>query len=102
MRLNGGHQQRPFKNEKETGNASPAWEATSFTLEEYKTIQANLAKHLGPEYVSSRPGPGGEKQNIWFSYLLHSDLREICFNLFKLCLRWQSNLSRRMESNEFS
>ncbi|CAG8455559.1 uncharacterized protein OCT59_017481 [Rhizophagus irregularis] len=61
MRLNGGHQQRPFKNDKETGNASPVWEATSYTLEEYKTIQANLSKQLGPEYVSSRPGPGGGK-----------------------------------------
>lgn len=66
MRLNGGHQQRPFKDEKETGNASPVWEATSYTLEEYKTIQANLSKQLGPEYVSSRPGPGGEKRHLIF------------------------------------
>ncbi|GBC03927.1 hypothetical protein RclHR1_00540037 [Rhizophagus clarus] len=61
MRLNGRHQQRPSKNEKEIGNASPVWETTSYTLEEYNTIQANLAKQLGPEYVSSRPGPGGGK-----------------------------------------
>jgi DNA repair and recombination protein RAD52 len=48
MRPNGGQKE-------ETGNASPI-----YTLEEYKTIQANLTKQLGPEYVSSRPGPGGK------------------------------------------
>ena len=47
MRPNGGQKE-------ETGNASP-----NYSLEEYKAIQTNLTKQLGPEYVSSRPGPGG-------------------------------------------
>lgn len=79
MRLNGGHQQRPFKNDKETGNASPVWEATSYTLEEYKTIQANLSKQLGPEYVSSRPGPGGEKRHLILHICCIVNLREFIF-----------------------
>ena len=48
------------------GQKEDAGNASLSTLE-YKTIQANLTKQLGPEYVSSRPGPGGE---VWLSILI--------------------------------
>ncbi|CAI2182495.1 14510_t:CDS:2, partial [Funneliformis geosporum] len=62
MRPNEGYRKR-FMKETEAGNE--VWGAASYTLEEYEAIQANLTKQLGPEYVSSRPGPGGGGKVIY-------------------------------------
>lgn len=32
-----------------------------YTAQEIATLQARLDKQLGPEYISSRPGAGGQK-----------------------------------------
>ncbi|EJU02155.1 Rad52/22 double-strand break repair protein [Dacryopinax primogenitus] len=37
----------------------PAGEISQFTAEQIATLQAKLEKRLGPEYISTRPGPGG-------------------------------------------
>lgn len=34
---------------------------TEYTAQEIATLQSRLEKQLGPEYISSRPGPGGHK-----------------------------------------
>lgn len=34
---------------------------SEYTAQEIATIQSRLDKQLGPEYISSRPGPGGQK-----------------------------------------
>ncbi len=57
MRPNEGYQIK-FAKEKEAGNGI---QGTSYTLEEYEAVQANLTRQLGPEYVSSRPGPAGKE-----------------------------------------
>ncbi|CAG8694132.1 5641_t:CDS:2, partial [Funneliformis mosseae] len=62
MRPNEGYRNQ-FMKEMEAGNA--IWGAASYTLEEFAAIQANLTKQLGPEYVSSRPGPGGGGKVIY-------------------------------------
>jgi DNA repair and recombination protein RAD52 len=34
---------------------------SDYTAQEIATLQSRLEKQLGPEYISSRPGPGGQK-----------------------------------------
>lgn len=34
---------------------------SEYTAQEIATLQSRLEKQLGPEYISSRPGPGGQK-----------------------------------------
>lgn len=47
----------------------------SFTAEEQTAIQAALERKLGPEYISQRPGAGGQKVNN----------KEILIFVFGLC-----------------
>ncbi|CAG8527253.1 7046_t:CDS:10 [Acaulospora morrowiae] len=60
---NGGRQ-NPFscavKRESETFRG-----ATSYTPEEFERIQEKLSKQLGPEFISSRPGPAGAGKLIY-------------------------------------
>ena len=39
----------------------PETRISSYTVEQIATLQARLNKFLGPEYISSRDGPGGKK-----------------------------------------
>jgi DNA repair and recombination protein RAD52 len=34
---------------------------SEYTTQEIATLQSRLSKQLGPEYISSRPGPPGQK-----------------------------------------
>lgn len=34
-----------------------------YTAQEIATLQARLDKQLGPEYISARPGPGGQRMH---------------------------------------
>ena len=44
-----------------------------YTAQEVATLQSRLEKQLGPEYISSRPGAGGQK--------VHYLAAEKCINL---------------------
>jgi DNA repair and recombination protein RAD52 len=50
---NGSTTSNPFEEEKPR--------ITEYTAEQVATLQARLDKQLGPEYISSRPGPSGQK-----------------------------------------
>lgn len=39
----------------------PPKRVREYTAQEIATLQARLDKQLGPEYISARPGPGGQK-----------------------------------------
>lgn len=39
----------------------PAPHITTYTAQQIATLQSRLDKQLGPEYISSRPGAGGQK-----------------------------------------
>jgi len=40
-----------------------------FTLEEHAAIQAALKQRLGPEFISQRPGGGGQKVGFFISHM---------------------------------
>jgi DNA repair and recombination protein RAD52 len=41
--------------------AEPQQRVSEYTAQEIATLQSRLEKQLGPEYLSSRPGPSGQK-----------------------------------------
>lgn len=52
-----GHQHASISNPFE----EPQQRISEYTAQEIATLQSRLEKQLGPEYISSRAGPGGQK-----------------------------------------
>ncbi|KIW15186.1 hypothetical protein PV08_05231 [Exophiala spinifera] len=56
-----GDQHKPNGNATANPFEEPKQRISEFTALEIATLQSRLDKQLGPEYISHRPGPGGQK-----------------------------------------
>lgn len=56
-----GDQHKPNGSATANPFEEPKQRISEFTAQEIATLQSRLDKQLGPEYISHRPGPGGQK-----------------------------------------